>query len=614
MPARSRRRTGRSFQAALASDHASILTPAYAAPFRSSADVVARLLPYHIYHVPEEDVRWAVEQHAAAVRRADEGWREARRREKRRMEETVEKEVKEEAVTTKVEEQEGELERANGAASAQGGGSGSSKRQRLDGEPQEQGDAKMEPANAVTAEEVRAGAAIAGSEGETKSVKLEAAGAPSSVASEPAPSSSSSSSSSTSTTAPQKPPRLRVRLVKPSSLNTSKEDSSTPHSKSKDSSSALPSSSPSSTSQPPPPPAPDHSIPWWEASTILEPATWPSTTQAISLFERHAALHERLQRLLVRADGGYAPASASSISTGGSSELFPSSDEESDADGPVPPPPAQAYRLMVNQLLRYGQAYEAERLVQDQAELNAVRSRWEHVVRTRPSASALAVPPAPTLATPAKQPSPFPSAAAGRAGSPTGPLPSRPAGPSKMPSGTYASASAASPGPGAAGARPPGSAASTPGAKPAGSRPLTEIPSTPIPLQVPLSALPRLASIGIRPLPSSHLPAGLFNQADLSLPLIPATGIANASVGPSTAPRPAPADQPDPTMLMGVTLGQSPSLPPPPQGTAAQTLHLSVRLDRLQPTQLSGLAALMGSLQPANKAAQPPAAGAAARS
>lgn len=42
--------------ASLAADHASVLTPDTETPFHDATDVVKRLLPYHVFQYPQEDL------------------------------------------------------------------------------------------------------------------------------------------------------------------------------------------------------------------------------------------------------------------------------------------------------------------------------------------------------------------------------------------------------------------------------------------------------------------------------------------------------------------------------------------------------------------------------
>lgn len=45
------------FEAATKADQMAVLQPDYKTPFRSLKDAVARLLPYHIFEYPEEDMK-----------------------------------------------------------------------------------------------------------------------------------------------------------------------------------------------------------------------------------------------------------------------------------------------------------------------------------------------------------------------------------------------------------------------------------------------------------------------------------------------------------------------------------------------------------------------------
>ncbi|CAG8793514.1 5588_t:CDS:2, partial [Acaulospora morrowiae] len=45
------------FEAALKADQMAVLQPDYRTPFQSYQDAVARLLPYHIFDYPEEDMK-----------------------------------------------------------------------------------------------------------------------------------------------------------------------------------------------------------------------------------------------------------------------------------------------------------------------------------------------------------------------------------------------------------------------------------------------------------------------------------------------------------------------------------------------------------------------------
>ncbi|KAK0539888.1 hypothetical protein OC835_000915 [Tilletia horrida] len=48
------------FRAALEQDQRNALMPTYWTPFTSTRDIIDRLLPYHVFDVPDEDLRWAL--------------------------------------------------------------------------------------------------------------------------------------------------------------------------------------------------------------------------------------------------------------------------------------------------------------------------------------------------------------------------------------------------------------------------------------------------------------------------------------------------------------------------------------------------------------------------
>ncbi|UZJ51145.1 hypothetical protein CBS101457_000465 [Exobasidium rhododendri] len=134
--------------------------------------------------------------------------------------------------------------------------------------------------------------------------------------------------------------------------------------------------------------------------------------------------------------------------------------------------------------------------------------------------------------------------------------------------------------------------------------PATIIPSHPIPLVLPLSTLSRLSSLGIAPIPAPHLlPAINAQQAQAHRQGQgdPPTAIPISQSVHSTAPRSAPPNQVEPALLMGITEAPLPRTLSNTQGrstgTMQQMLHVSVVLSKLSPSQLSGLAALMQSLQ-----------------
>ena len=208
---------------------------------------------------------------------------------------------------------------------------------------------------------------------------------------------------------------------------------------------------------------------------------------------------------------------------------------------------AQASVFMETQMDRLGLDYERECLAEDSRALTQARTRWEAVVRSNKQSAKLGGPGPSGFGSPAG--AAFSSSAASRKSYPQTPTP-----------------------------RP---------------NPNAEIPKFPIPLQIPLSVFPQLNALGISPTPASYLVPILGPNALSSLQASPLSQLSN--IGP--APRPAPPDQNEAALLTGVT-----------QGPTGQLLHVSVRLDKLQPAQLSGLAAVMSSLQAASNAAAAAAA------
>ncbi|KAG8901849.1 hypothetical protein FRB99_005073 [Tulasnella sp. 403] len=49
----------------LAADHKAVLNPDVETPFKDTADVVRRLLPYHVFHIPSQDIRYAISRNSA---------------------------------------------------------------------------------------------------------------------------------------------------------------------------------------------------------------------------------------------------------------------------------------------------------------------------------------------------------------------------------------------------------------------------------------------------------------------------------------------------------------------------------------------------------------------
>jgi hypothetical protein len=54
-----------SFASCLAADHAAVMNPDVDSPFVDAVDVVHRLLPYHVFQQPQEDLRTVTERRRA---------------------------------------------------------------------------------------------------------------------------------------------------------------------------------------------------------------------------------------------------------------------------------------------------------------------------------------------------------------------------------------------------------------------------------------------------------------------------------------------------------------------------------------------------------------------
>jgi len=134
------------------------------------------------------------------------------------------------------------------------------------------------------------------------------------------------------------------------------------------------------------------------------------------------------------------------------------------------------------------------------------------------------------------------------------------------------------------------------------------IPSQPIRLVLPLSTLTQLSALGIQPVPAPHLlPAIAARQANTS-----SSSSAKVSIEQyDTAPRPSPIDQQEPALLMGFTSTsamkekqsqdssnkQQQQQQSPSSQNDTEMIHVSLVLSKLGPSQLSGLATLMQSMQ-----------------
>ncbi|KAJ9474841.1 GLTSCR1 domain-containing protein [Pseudozyma hubeiensis] len=171
-------------------------------------------------------------------------------------------------------------------------------------------------------------------------------------------------------------------------------------------------------------------------------------------------------------------------------------------------------------------------------------------------------------ATPPAKPSPSPGSA--------------PARPAAAPKKTPAKANGTTPKPASPApvtSAPASQAAQAPA--PAASNANPSIPNHPIPLLIPVASLPRLSALGIQPVPSPHI-----------RPVIGPNGQPEGLEGAPIAIDPA---QSVPAVLLGISEGSAEATAE--GGGKQQILHISVVLSRLSPSQLSGLAVLMQSLQ-----------------
>lgn len=169
------------------------------------------------------------------------------------------------------------------------------------------------------------------------------------------------------------------------------------------------------------------------------------------------------------------------------------------------------------------------------------------------SASTPGKPSASPSPAPANKTTPKPAAAAAAATNGTAPRPPAPAAASPAPAPAPVAAAAAAANP--------------------------SIPNHPIPLLIPVASLPRLSALGIQPAPSPHI-----------RPIIGPNGQPQGLQG---LPIPIDPTQTSPAVLLGISEGTAESAGEGKQ----QILHISVVLSRLSPSQLSGLAVLMQSLQ-----------------
>ncbi|SPO47371.1 uncharacterized protein PSANT_05059 [Moesziomyces antarcticus] len=126
---------------------------------------------------------------------------------------------------------------------------------------------------------------------------------------------------------------------------------------------------------------------------------------------------------------------------------------------------------------------------------------------------------------------------------------------------------------------PPPTAAASAAAAPANA----SIPNHPIPLLIPVASLPRLSALGIQPSPSPHIR--------------PVIGPNGQPQGLQGLPVPIDPAQSVPAVLLGISESAAEGGADGAGAGKQQILHISVVLSKLSPSQLSGLAVLMQSLQ-----------------
>ncbi|KDN37030.1 hypothetical protein K437DRAFT_265162 [Tilletiaria anomala UBC 951] len=553
------------FAAALEADQRAALQPTVDTPFTSTEDIIRRLLPFHVFQIPSEDLDYVINQHKQQHRNR------SLKRKRRRIETPVEA-----ASASATSEATPTAAPAPLLASAQ--------------------EHALQSESFADASAAASTSCAANSQAEV---------GPSSVA--PLATILEPSSNEVNGQPSKKKTRLRVRLPAAPSGSSSEGKGKDRRAsvvtvgglngyeiaseKGEDGDSA---SKKDQTPQPPPEPEPF--VPWWEADLSCSSTSdytvgfdhndsFPSMIEAIDLFDRHASISERVMKLLIGADGGYTR--------------------------------AQGQVFLETQLDRYNLEYERELLQQDTQLLVQARTRWETFAREHPEAAKAALPPPPPPPPP-HQPQPQMQPPLARLPphqpSPASTLASRTvqitdaatsAKSTDLSSQQHTKSSGAQP-------QPHNQAPSSAGAQGGSSASArSSIPNQPIPLQIPLSVLPRLTALGMNAIPAPHLVPALAASVSMGAGAGAGTdsGTIDASsylrsIGPATAPRSAPPDQREPALLMGITQTQ-PLQQQKVQASSASAaatpalhvLHISVRLDKLLPHQLSGLAAIMSGLQ-----------------
>ncbi|KAE8268147.1 hypothetical protein A4X09_0g4205 [Tilletia walkeri] len=508
------------FKTALERSQTNALMPNYWAPFTSTRDIIDRLLPYHVFDVPDEDLQWALapppaEAHLRNVLRA---------KKKERLEETT-----------------------RSAASADVKGKGKER-------------------------EMEAGSEMALDHAEDVGASAEG------------------------TTA--------------GTAGLAKAGGGHPHKKRRLTRTSIPvSSAPSEPTEPP-----DRDQPEVDEETLLlgESYTFPSLPLAMSYYWSGLSLQQRLDEATIRSEGGEAPSYVPP-------PLSAAAADDTNEPTEALVAPAYNYNVTMEHLERL--AYEQEKLEHARllSQMKAARAQLDQLHRILLAAQAPPPKPQPVLqhvATPARShqqqyrspaPAPISQGASGSASTALSPAQLRAqqtaVNSSQVPSGTIN----------------------------------PSIPSTPIPLLIPLTNLTQLLGMNINPTPATHITPA-FRKAILDKPdlqqnphslLLAAERVArNARIRrnqisegqpnpPSPAiqaeldsldqlsvsPRVAPPNQAESALLLGISISaaaaQAQRFPGPDEFAAPSTvmLHISVVLAKLTASQLSALAALMQSLQ-----------------
>ncbi|CAD6934108.1 unnamed protein product [Tilletia controversa] len=362
------------------------------------------------------------------------------------------------------------------------------------------------------------------------------------------------------------------------------------------------SSAPSEPTEPP-----DRGVDDDEETLLLgKPYAFPSLPLAMSYYWSGLSLQQRLNEALIRSEGGVAPSYVP--------PPLSSADTKDESEALVAP--AYNYNISMEHLERL--AYEEEKTEHARllGQMKSARAQLDQLHRVFLAAQPPPPKPQPTPQPPARtyqqqyrSPAPQPNSQAGSGSAAPSPAQIKAqqqqaaVNQSQVPSGTIN----------------------------------PSIPSTPIPLLIPLTNLTQLLGMNINPAPASHITPA-FRKAIVDKPdlqhnphslLLAAERVArNARIRRnqvsegqpdppppavqaeldsldllSVLPRVAPPDQAESALLLGIsisaTAAQSQRFPGPDEFAAPSTvmLHISVVLAKLTASQLSSLAALMQSLQ-----------------